>query len=142
LAGKVARGSLQGVAFDTDVLIWYLRGSARARRFLTAQSYSKRAIPSVTVMELIQGCRNSHEIRQLRAFVDENFAAVLYPNEAVCRAATDLLEEHAPLRGLRVVDALIAATALEASCSLATANVRHYRFIPRLHLLPFRPETR
>ena len=36
---------------------------------------------------------------------------------------------HALRVGLRVVDALIAATALEASAALATANVWHYRAI-------------
>jgi predicted nucleic acid-binding protein len=38
-----------------------------------------------------------------------------------------------------VVDALIAATALEARVALATANVRHYRAIAGLSLVSFRP---
>jgi predicted nucleic acid-binding protein len=38
-----------------------------------------------------------------------------------------------------VVDALIAATAPDARVALATANVRHYRVITGLSLVPFRP---
>ena len=55
------------------------------------------------------------------------------------RRALDLLEQHAFTHGLRVVDALIAATALETGSSLATANVKHSRIIARLRLVPFKP---
>ncbi|MBI2525215.1 MAG: hypothetical protein HYY95_16120 [Candidatus Rokubacteria bacterium] len=59
----------------------------------------------------------------------ENLAAVIHPDEAISRRAIRLLELHAPGAGLRVVDALIAARALEARAALATANARHYRVI-------------
>jgi predicted nucleic acid-binding protein len=92
-------------------------------------------------MELIQGCRDRDEIAQVRAFVAANLAEVVYPSESVCDAATGLLEEHALPRGLRVIDALIAATALARGARLATANVKHYRTVGRLRLFPFRPGT-
>ncbi len=43
--------------------------------------------------------------------------------------------------GLRAVDALIVATALEARIALATANVRHYRAIAGLSVVSFRPRS-
>jgi len=64
---------------------------------------------------------------------------VLHPDEASSRRAIDLLDQHAASHGLRVVDALIAATAIESDALLATANLKHYRVIPRLDLLAFRP---
>lgn len=127
------------VVFDTDVLIWYFRGSEKARRFLSRVPHQRRALSSLTLMELLQGCRDRAEARDVKAFVGENVPVLLHPDEAIARRAMDLLEEHAPSRGLRVVDALIAATAVEAGCFLATANVRHYRVIARLDLVPFRP---
>jgi predicted nucleic acid-binding protein len=89
-------------------------------------------------MELLQGCRNQSEAQQVKAFVANNIPLVLYPDEFVFRRAIDLLEQYAFAHGLRVVDALITATALEEGLSLATANVKHFRAIARLPLIPFR----
>ena len=89
-------------------------------------------------MELLQGCRNQAEARQVKAFVSDNIPLILHPDEPVSRRAIDLLEQYAFAHGLRVVDALIAATVLGSGFSLATANVKHYRAIARLPLLPFK----
>ena len=127
------------VVFDTDVLVWYFRGSDAARRFLARIRHSSRAVSSLTVMEVVQGCRNRAEIGVVKAFVLDSIPLILHPDEAAYHRAIALLEEHARGHGLRVVDALIAATALERGASLATANVKHYRVIRGLELLPFKP---
>jgi predicted nucleic acid-binding protein len=127
------------VIIDTDILIWYFRGDEAARRFLTRVPFPERAVSALTVMELIQGCRDQHETHDTAIFVSANLAAVLHPNEVISRLAIRLLELHALGAGLRVADALIAATALDARVALATANVRHYRVIAGLSLVTFRP---
>ena len=124
---------------DTDILVWYFRGDDAARRFLARIPFPERAVSALTVMELLQGCRDQREARDMAVFVSENLAAVIHPDEAISRRAIRLLELHALGAGLRVVDALIAATALEASAALATANVRHYRAIAGLSVVRFRP---
>jgi len=134
-----ARTPAQSVVFDTDVLIWYFRGSQAARRFLTGFPYSQRTISALSMMELLQGCRDRDETGRVKAFAAENLSAILHPDAFISKAAMALLEQHARSDGLRVVDALIAATALESGGALATANLRHYRFIARLELIPFRP---
>jgi predicted nucleic acid-binding protein len=127
------------VIVDTDILIWYFRGDEAARRFLGRVSFPERAISALTMMELIQGCRDGREAREVGVFVSENLAAVIHPDEDISRRAIRLLERHAVSAGLRVVDALIAATALETGAALATANVRHYRAIAGLSVVSFRP---
>lgn len=127
------------VAFDTDILIWYFRGHTKARRLLERTALARRAVPALVVMELIQGCQTRNEASQVKAFISANFSTVLYPDEHISRRAAGLLEDHAASHGLRVIDALIAATAVEGGCALATANVKHYRVVPRLDLVPFRP---
>ena len=77
----------------------------------------------------------------MAAFMSETLAAVIHPDEGISRRAIRLLELHALRAGLRVVDALIAATAIEARAALATANVRHYRPIAGLALVSFRPRS-
>jgi hypothetical protein len=127
------------VIVDTDILIWYFRGDETARRFLARLPFPERKVSALTVMELVQGCCDQREAREVAAFVSENLAAVIHPDESISRRAIRLLELHAFRAGLRVVDALIAATALEARVALATANVRHYRTIAGLSLVSFRP---
>ncbi len=139
MAEQAAPTAIYSVVFDTDILIWYLRGNEKALRAIEAIAYSRRAISALSLMELIQGCRNSTEVRQVKLFVSENFSQISYPNEFICRKAVELLDSHALSHGLRVVDALIAATAMDRNASLASANVKHYRAIPNLHLLPFKP---
>ena len=133
------KAAIQKIVFDTDILICYFRGHRPAWQFIEAVSYPARSLSSFTVMELLQGCRSRDEIHNVQSFVRENFMTILHPGESISRKATDLLEEYSLAHGLRVIDAMIAATAVETGHALATANVRHYRFISRLTLVPFRP---
>ena len=64
---------------------------------------------------------------------------ILPVTEAIGQRATTYIEEHALVRGMRVADALIAATAVEWGRTLATANARHYAFVPGIALQRYRP---
>lgn len=139
MAEPASPASVHKVIFDTDVLIWYLRGYQKARRFIEDVAHERRALSSLTFMELLQGCRNQQEGRQLKAFISENISLVIHPDEIISRRAIALLEQHAFSHGPRVVDAIIAASALETASSLATANVKHYRVVAPLNLIQFKP---
>jgi predicted nucleic acid-binding protein len=129
MAEQASPPSLHKVIFDTDVLVWYLRGFEKARRFIENVPHERRALFSLTFMELLQACRNQQEGRQVKAFISENISLVIHPDEIISRRANALLEHHAFSHGLRVVDAIIAARVLETDFSLATANLKHYRVI-------------
>ena len=139
MAEERAQTALRTVVFDTDVLIWHFRGRASAARFLSRVPRTNRAISARSLMELVQGCRGRSEIRDVHAFVAANVGSVIVPNEPISHRAMLLLELHAAGHGLRVVGAIIAGTALVVGGALATANVRNYRAIRGLALLPFRP---
>ena len=123
--------------FDTDVLIWFLRGNRLAAELLERQA--GRAVSIVSVMELYQGARSRDETNEIRRFFQENAFRIIPINESISHLAATLVEDYAMKAGLQVADALIAATARESASVLATGNVRHFRSIPGLELKTFRP---
>jgi predicted nucleic acid-binding protein len=139
MATEGQKAARRAVVFDTDVLVWFFRGSDRAFHFLSRVAHAHRTVSSLTLMELIQGCQSRSEMRHAKGFVLDNIPHLVHPDDAISHRALDLLERHAAAHGLRVVDALIAATVLEIGAVLATGNVRHYRSVAGLELLPFRP---
>lgn len=140
MAQRAERAPLPQVTFDTDVLIWYLRGNEKAKALLAQVPFEKRTISSLVYMELLQGCLDAKEMRAVEKFVAQNFCQFLHLSEPISQRAIALLEKYALSHGLRVADALIAATALLLRLKLVTANRRHYHFIKGLDLLPFSPE--
>ena len=126
--------------FDTDVLIWFLRGDSGAASFIDSEP--DRGISIVSLMELIQGTRSKAEVAGIRAFVAGHDFNVLAINESISFIAAALVEDHAHGDGLQVADALIAATAKARGAALATGNVRHFRPLPGLLLKAFRPNAR
>lgn len=122
---------------DTDVLVWLLRGRDSARTALHACSSVEISV--VTYMELVQGVRNNAELRILRRTVGLSGWRILPLTEAIGQRATLYLEGLGLSHGLRLADALIASTAVEAGNTLLTANTRHYRCVADLSLAAFTP---
>jgi predicted nucleic acid-binding protein len=128
------------VIFDSDVLIWFLRGDPSAIELI--DSTTDRAISIVTLMEVQQGAKSKLEMKTTRELLRQTKFRVLSLTESIGHIAAGLIEEHALSCGLGIPDALIAATAREAGETLATCNLRHFRPIVNLHLKPFRPRAR
>jgi predicted nucleic acid-binding protein len=125
--------------FDTDVLIWFFRGNRAAAELLESQA--DHAVSIVSIMELYQGARSRQETILFRRFFHDNNFLVIPINESISHLAATLVEEYALKAGLRIADALIAATARETASVLATGNIRHMRSIPALELKAFRPQS-
>lgn len=126
------------ILVDTDVLIWNLRGNSHAAEVLDGSTGSL-ALSAVSYMELVQGMRNGAELRALREALLFWQARLIQIAEPVSMRASYLMEEHALAGGLRLADALIAATALEQACVLLTGNDRHFSSISGLEVRAFRP---
>lgn len=123
---------------DTDVLIWVLRGNARAAR--AVERLEPVALSIVTYIELVQGTRNKEELRILRAALAEWNPRVIPIDEGVSMRASLYVERYVHSHGLRLADALVAATAAEKGLVLFTANDKHYKMIAEVTLRVFRPE--
>lgn len=122
---------------DTDVLIWMLRGQASARRAIEA--VRPVTLSAVTYMELAQGVRDQNELRLLRQTLEVGGWRILPLTENVGHRAIVYIEDYGLSDGLRLADALIAATAVESGNGLLTGNARHYRCIPNMLLSQYAP---
>src|SRR5258708_2750505 len=107
--------------FDTDVLVWFSRREPVARSLVDTDT--DRSLSIVTLMELLQGARSKLEMKEIRSFIREFDFTVLPLSESIGDVAAALIEEYAHSTGLRLEDALIAATAREQSEVLVTGNV-------------------
>jgi predicted nucleic acid-binding protein len=123
--------------FDTDILIWVFRGNIRAARLM--DKAADRRISIVSYMELVQGARDKREMKAIRSYLSD-FAFLLLPlTENIGHRAAIYMEEYGLKAGLRMADALIAATAVENHVTLCSGDQRHYRVIKDLDIKTFRP---
>lgn len=123
--------------FDTDVLIWVSRRNTKAMRAVDSAESPKLSV--ATYMELVQGARDKAELRATREMVVQYGFAVLPLSEEIGHRAAMYLETYRLKCGLDLVDALVAATAVENARTLCTGNVKHFRAIPNLSIKAFRP---
>jgi predicted nucleic acid-binding protein len=112
------------VLVDSDVLVWLTRGHTGAAMRL--KKVGAWRISAITYMELAQGCRDTPELERVKKALGANSATIAPVTESICERAMLLIDRHALGDGLRLADALIAATALEHGLPLLTANVKHF----------------
>lgn len=123
--------------FDTDVLIWVLRGNSKAAQAVDAAE--SRALSVVTYMELLQGARDKREVKAIKSFLSDMQFRMLPLSENVGHRASIYLEEYGLRTSMSMADALIAAAAIEANEPLLTGNDRHYKAIKEVEIKRFRP---
>ncbi|MGH8272070.1 MAG: type II toxin-antitoxin system VapC family toxin [Gammaproteobacteria bacterium] len=123
--------------FDTDVLIWVLRGNDKAAEAVDAAD--RRATSVVSYMELLQGARDKREMKTIKSFLTDMGFRMLPLTENIGHRASIYMEEYSLVVAISMGDALIAATASEAGEPLCTANDKHYKAVAELELKRFRP---
>ena len=83
--------------------------------------------------------RDKEELRLLRRTIRLNGWQILPITANISHRAMMYIENHALSDGMRLADALIAASAVESGIAIMTANTRHYRRIPGISLEHYRP---
>ena len=121
---------------DSDILINVARSDTEAINcLLRLEKTSVLAISAVTQLELIVGCRNKTELRELEKFLSR--FQILNITDQISDRAVELLKNYFLSHGLLIADGLIAATALVHNEEFITKNQRDFRFIADLNLLPY-----
>ena len=123
--------------YDTDVLVWAMRGSKKAADVINRDN--ERIISAISYMELMQGSRNNRELLMNKSLLKKSGFTILPVNEAISHRAMVFIEEYALKSGLHLTDALIFATACEHSLTLCSGNEKHFRDIPLLDTMVFKP---
>src|SRR5262249_9172458 len=103
--------------------------------------HPEKAVSIVSVMEMLQGAKSKDELVRIRRFFPNHELEVIPVSESISYRAANLVEAHTLTTGLKLADALIAATACETGSPLVTSNLRHFRSIPQLEIKPFRPSA-
>ncbi|MDP2719504.1 MAG: type II toxin-antitoxin system VapC family toxin [Dehalococcoidia bacterium] len=110
---------------DTDIAIDFLRRREYARELLENWvGEGLLAISALTHLEIYQGMKAGEE-RATNAFLD-GLVSVAVDIPIARRAGTMLGELHSKGMTLGIVDAVIAATALQFGAPLLTNNVERY----------------
>lgn len=112
---------------DTNILIDHLQGNAQATEFLTKES---PAISVITVAELVQGCRNPKQLAQVNTLLSD--FEVLHIDYFISNLATKLVSDLYLSHGLKLLDAIVAATAIKHKLILKTQDTKHFKFIKKL----------
>ena len=86
-------------------------------------------------MELIVGCRNKNELKQLEKFLED--FEIINLNYEITQKAIELLKEYKLSHGLLIADSLIAASAMILDAPLLTKNQKDFRYIKGLKVLKY-----
>ena len=115
---------------DTDVLIWYLRGNAKAKK--AVESSIPFSISAVTYIELIQGMKNKEEFRMFQKQIQKWNTDIIQIDKEISSRAIFYIQEYSLSHSMMLADALIAATVVQTNETLLTANDKHYKYIPNI----------
>jgi hypothetical protein len=124
--------------FDTDVVIWMLRGNKLAAAAIDGAE--SRAMSAVSYMEVLHGARDAQDLRTSRRTLEALRFHILPVTESITERAVAIVEEHTLSVRLDPMDALIFATAFDYDITLCSGNEKHFRPIQGLRSCVFRPD--
>jgi predicted nucleic acid-binding protein len=114
---------------DTNILIEILRGNEELRKDLEKKK-DQAYLSFVTAGEIIQGARNKKELNLIEDFMET--WEIDWGSRKIQERSLKILKNINLKNNLGLLDALIAATALENKSTLVTLNHRHFKDIENL----------
>jgi hypothetical protein len=97
------------------------------------------SISVVTYIELVQGMRNKKELSRFINQLSKWNVNIIQINQDISTRAMIYVEEYFLSHSMELTDALIAATSINSSEVLLTANDKHYKYIPNIQICKFVP---
>ncbi|MGA9071779.1 MAG: PIN domain-containing protein [Terracidiphilus sp.] len=128
------------IVLDSDVIIAGERGDFDLGRWLISQAHNQIEVAAITIAEIWHGVeRATGAHRAKRQLYLENILAIL----PVIPYSKQIALEHARIwaalessgKMIGDYDLIIAATAMERGCAVATFNVRHFSAVKGLKVI-------
>ena len=127
---KECNPDMERYLVDTNIFINHFRGKDVATNFLKERNFLYTSF--VTYGELLQGVRNRRELNLVNKTMDK--FDIDFGSNKIFADTMDLLNKYSLSHGLKLPDAVIAATALNRSYIVVTENIRDFKFIPNIKL--------
>lgn len=119
------------IFIDTNIVIEYLKNKI----FLEGYDFEELFINDIVVMELYQGARNKSDL----AFIKKEITVfqILNTHQEILTLAKQIVEKYGLSHNMKIMDALIAATAMVYDLELMTLNRKDFQFLPQLELTAY-----
>ena len=122
---------MDNILLDTDILIDASRGRVEAFDFFKKLEGQVVFVSDLSYAELLMGAKSKQEQRWVDIFL-QRFNR-LAPDALVSERALDIIKRYSLAQGVGIIDAYIAATALEYDLFLFSRNKKHFKPIKGLH---------
>jgi predicted nucleic acid-binding protein len=117
------------ILLDTDVLVDFFRGHAKAETFIN--TYNTRIIlSSIVVAELYAGVKGDAEQAILQEFI--SLFRVVSVSADIGKVGGLYKRDYGKSHGIGLADAILAATAEAENAELKTLNIKHYPMLKNL----------
>ncbi len=120
------------VLCDTNILIHAFNGNLDTIVQMEAIGFNNILLPSVTVMELMQGMENKTELAQMKKKI--KYYDIIQFDERISEKSIELIEKYKLSHNLQIPDAIIGATAIVHRIELFTYNKKDFSFMPTILL--------
>lgn len=119
------------VFVDTNIVIEYIRDSKEIVECL--DGYDTVYINDVVIMELYQGARDKRELNFIKKKILE--FEVLNMSQEIVSLGRDILDRYTLSHNTKIMDALIASTAIMYDIDLYTLNKKDFRYLKQIRLI-------
>ncbi|MBI4648497.1 MAG: type II toxin-antitoxin system VapC family toxin [Bacteroidia bacterium] len=120
------------VLCDTNILIHLFLNDSNTIAELSKIGSENILISSVTEMELLKGAGDKKELLEMKKKI-VNYA-ILHFNEKVSGISVELVQNYHLSHGLKIPDAIIAASSIAFELPLFTYNLKDFKYIPDINL--------
>jgi len=114
------------VFVGTCIVIEYLKENLNLNK-------SNCYINHIVLMELYIGAKNKQDLKEIKAKL-QGFK-LLETNQEIINLSTQIVEHFALSHNAKIQDAIIASTCLVNNLSIATYNIRDFKYIPNLEIV-------